>query len=95
MPKNSKKSNKSNKSKSNKPKYNSKKSNKTKSKTKSLSLNRELLDEVPKEYLNYNHSFGFPPIKPKNNSYEKNVATFGIKNKSQLESIDKLLNLGF
>ena len=94
MPKNSKKSNKS---KSNKPKYNSKKSNKSKSKskTKSLSLNRELLDEVPKEYLNYNHSFGFPPIKPKNNSYEKNVATFGIKNKSQLESIDKLLNLGF
>lgn len=91
MPKNSKKSNKS---KSNKPKYNSKKSKKS-NKTKSLSLNRELLDEVPKEYLNYNHSFGFPPIKPKNNSYEKNVATFGIKNKSQLESIDKLLNLGF
>jgi len=92
--KSSKKSNKSSK-KSNKSINKSNKSNKTKktNKINEIKLKRELLNDVPKEYINYNHLYGFPPIKPKNNNYEKNVATFGINTK--IQDINKILNLGF
>lgn len=90
MPKKSSKKSINSKSKSNKSNKSSNKSNKSKS---SININRELLNDVPKEYLNYNHLFGFPPIKPKNNNYEKNVATFGINTK--IQDINKILNLDF
>lgn len=94
MPK--KLSKKSNKTKTSKKINKSKskiKTSKKSNKIKSQNLNREFLNDVPKEYTNYNHIYGFPPIKPKNNNYEKNVATFGINTK--IQDINKILNLGF
>ena len=94
MPKKSKSSkSKSIKTKSSKSKSTKTKTSKSKKTTKSLKINRELLNDVPKEYMNYKHTYGFPPIIPKNNNYEKNVATFGINTK--LQDINKILNLDF
>lgn len=69
------------------------KKNKNNKKNKEIKMNRELLNNVPKEYMNYKSIYGFIPIKSKNNSYEKNVATSGvIKN---IDNISKILNFNF